>query len=69
MYAAKIEKCTENTLFGIYNEQRILKYLKRKDKGNNSQVPKIHDFQEIFIGEVKYYVMVTDLLGPSLKDL
>jgi hypothetical protein len=32
-------------------------------------MPKIHEFEEMFLEETKYYVMITDLLGPSLKDI
>jgi hypothetical protein len=32
-------------------------------------MPKIHEFEEIFLEDTKYYVMITDLLGPSLKNI
>ena len=32
-------------------------------------MPKIHEFEEIFLEDTKYYVMITDLLGLSLKDI
>jgi serine/threonine protein kinase len=68
-YVAKLEKCNSCTVFGLYNEQRVLKYLHWVNTSEELLVQKLHEFDEIVLGENKCYFMITDQLGPNLNQI